>query len=133
MFIPKWQDIHKTFWTIWRYSTKMFEYFHIVYYSCTLKALPCKSWFYFFFFVFCHAKISPSFRMHASCINCSLIFFKCFSFFKFIMPSKNSDMNNSIRTIFIKIIIIIKTNFIKIYSKNMSLESNKCDFIKSVL
>ena len=42
-------------------------------------------------------------------------------------------MNNSIRIFFIKIIIIIKINFIKIYSKNMSLISNKCDFIKILI
>ena len=45
-----------------------------------------------------------------------LSFFKCFLFFKFNMPSQNPDMNNSIRIIFIK--IIIKINIIKIYIKN---------------
>ena len=39
-------------------------------------------------------------------------------------------MNYSIRNNYIKIIIIIKNNFINIYSKNMSLISSKCDFIK---
>ena len=34
---------------------------------------------------------------HAIGINSSLIFFKCFVFFKFNMPSQKSDKNNSIR------------------------------------
>ena len=36
-----------------------------------------------------------------------LSFIKCFAFFKFNMSSQKSDMNNSIRTIYIKFIIII--------------------------
>ena len=47
-----------------------------------------------------------------------------------VQTKPNSGMNDSIRIMFIKIIIIIKINFIEIYSKNMSLISNKCDFIK---
>ena len=45
-----------------------------------------------------------------------LILFKFFVFFKFNMPSQNSDKNNYIRFTFIK--IIIKINIIKTYIKN---------------
>ena len=45
-----------------------------------------------------------------------LHFFKCFEFFKITMLNHKSDKNNSIRIIFIKIIIKIK--IIKIYTKN---------------
>ena len=44
--------------------------------------------------------------------------FKCFVFFKFTMPSQKSDKNNSIKIIFIK--IVVKFNIIKIYTKGRS-------------
>ena len=45
---------------------------------------------------------------HTIAINSSFIFFKCSEFFKFTTPSPKSEMNNSIRIILIKAIIIIK-------------------------
>ena len=55
---------------------------------------------------------------HTAGINYLLIsFFKCFTLFKSIASSHNSDMNNSLRNIFIKM-KIIKINIIKIYTKN---------------
>ena len=68
-------------------------------------------------------------------INSSFIFFfkcKCFAFFKFTLPSQKSDIN-SVRIIFIKIIIIIKINFIKIYSKNMLSLAINVTLLKSSL
>ena len=103
---------------------KIFWYSNIVYYWCALKALLCKNWFYFFFLIFCHPKVPPYFR------TTRLSFFKCFAFPKFTSLSQKSDMNYSIRVIFVKVIIMIQINFIKIYSNNISLISNKCDLIK---
>ena len=40
------------------------------------------------------------------------------------------DINNSIRIIFIKIMVIFKVNFIKIYNKNTIFISKKCDLTK---
>ena len=69
---------------------------------------------------------------HAIGIN-SFFFFKCFAFFKFTTSSQTSELNNSISIIIIKIIIFIKVNFIKIYIKNMSFISIKCDFIINLI
>ena len=69
-------------------------------------------------------------RCHTTGINFLLIFFKCFAFFKFTTSSQKSHMNNSIRFILIKCIIIRKINFITICSKNTHLISKKCDVIK---
>ena len=60
-----------------------------------------------------------------------LSFFKGFLFFKFNMPSQNPDMNNSIRIIFIK--IIIKINIIKIYIKNAHLITKNTILRESLL
>ena len=60
----------------------------------------------------------------------AISFFTCFGLFKFAMPSQNFGMNNNFRIIFLKIIIIIKVNFIKIYTKNTHIIGNKCDFTK---
>ena len=88
-----------------------------------------KNWFYFFFLIFLHAKLPPSFRMPRYWYQFfTYLFFKCFEFLKFTTPNQKSDMNNSIRIIFIK--IITKINFFNIYSKGMSLISNKYAFIK---
>ena len=48
--------------------------------------------------------------------------------FKFIMPSHKSGINNGFKIIFLKLIIVIKVCFIKIYSKNTHFISGKCDF-----
>ena len=53
-----------------------------------------------------------------------LSFFKCFVFFKFNVSSQKSDKNNSMRIIFIKIIINI--NIIKIYTKSTHFITTKC-------
>ena len=45
-------------------------------------------------------------------------------FFKFTMPSQESDMNNSLRVIFI-IISIIKVNIVTIYNKNTHFVTRK--------
>ena len=58
-----------------------------------------------------------------------LYFFKCFTFFKFIVPSQRSDMNNSFKIIFMKI-SIIKVNIIKIYTKNTHFITWKCDITR---
>ena len=82
-------------------------------------------------FLFSHLLICKNFTIFYDVTPLALIihlyFSKCFAPFKFASPSQNSDMNNRIRIIFTK--IIIKINFFKIYSKNMFLISNKCDFI----
>ena len=53
-------------------------------------------------------------RCHTIGIDTSFnIFFKFFAFFKLNMISQKSDKNNTIRIIFIE--IIIKVNVIKIY------------------
>ena len=53
-------------------------------------------------------------RCHTTGIDTSFnIFFKFFAFFKLNMISQKSDKNNTIRIIFIE--IIIKVNVIKIY------------------
>ena len=85
----------------------------------------CKSWFYFFFSHLLSFKNVTIFKdtMLPALILLSP-FFKCFAFFRFPVPSQKLDMNNRIRIIFIKIIIIEKINVIKIFSKNMSLTSN---------
>ena len=53
-------------------------------------------------------------------INYLLTFCKCFTFFKFNLPSKKLDMNNNIRIIFL-IISTITINIIMIYTKNITL------------
>ena len=65
---------------------------------------------------------------HATDNNFSL-FFKFFALFKFNMPSQKSDMNNSVRIIFI-IISIFKVNIIKIYIKNTHSIINRCDITR---
>ena len=61
-------------------------------------------------------------------ISSHIFFLKCFAFLKFNMPRQKSDMNNSIRIIFIK--IIIKINIIKIYIKNTHFFTRKYDIIR---
>ena len=72
---------------------------------------------------------------HTTGINSSFIFFEFLAFIKFSMPSQKSDMNNSIRIIFIKI-FIAKVNAIKIYLKNTHFITIKYNinkiFIKTV-
>ena len=107
------------------FCPKMFQHFHIVYYRCTLLQSLCKN--RFFFFLFSSADMQKFHHVlgcHNIGINSLLIFFKFFAFFKFNMPSQKSDKNNSIRIIFIK--IIIKINIIKIYIKiPISLQLNR--------
>ena len=107
----------------------MSRYSHIVYYWRAFKAFLIlrRRWIYFFVLFFWHAKI-PSPFITPRCSH--YFFFKCFAFFKFLTPSQKSDMNNSIRIIFIKIFIFIRINLIKIYNQNMELISNKRDFTK---
>ena len=59
-----------------------------------------------------------------------LPFSKVLCIFESHYAKQKSEICNSIRIIFKKIIVIIKINFIKFFSKNMSLISNKCNFIK---
>ena len=107
---------------------KMFQYPHIVYYRRTLLQPLSKNRFYFFFLIFWHAKIHHLLGCHAIVINSSLIFFKGFPFFKFNIPKKKSDKDNSFRIIFIK--IIIKINIIKIYVKNTLFIARKYDITR---
>ena len=90
----------------------------------TLKALRSKNWFYFFFL---------SSYMQKLYITLSVLilyyFFKCISFFKFNMPNQKSNKNNSIRIIFIK--IIIKINITKICIKNTHFITRKYDIIRT--
>ena len=53
----------------------------------TLKVRPKKNRFNLFFPIFWHAKIHHLLGCRAIGINSSLIFLKCFTFFKFNMPS----------------------------------------------
>ena len=69
------------------------------------------------------------FGCHATGINSSINFFKCFTFFKFNMPKQKSDMINSIRIISINI-IIAKVNAIKIYIKNTNFIEIKYNITK---
>ena len=93
-----------------KYHTQIFQYPHIIYDWHTLLQPLSKNRLYFFFLIFWHAKIPPSVLL---VLILHAYFFKCFMFFKFIMPSQKSDANDSIRIIFIK--IIIKINIIMIY------------------
>ena len=93
---------------------------------------PVKLGFISFFFFFLSSDMHQSHHLigcHATGINSSY-FFKCFALFKLIMSSRKFDMNSSIRIIFIKIIIIIKVNFTKIYAENSQFISKKIDFTK---
>ena len=56
------RKIHKSFWSMSSLWAKMSWYFHVSYYWCALKVLLSKSWLYFFFLIFWHTKIPPSFR-----------------------------------------------------------------------
>ena len=69
------------------------------------------------FLIFWHTPSPPSVGMSRCRHLFAYIFSKWFAFSKFSMPSQKYDMNNGIRIIFIKI-IIIKINAIKIYIKN---------------
>ena len=59
------------------FMRQMFQY-----YWCTLKALLCKNWFYFFFLISHHSKIPPCFRITPS--------LKVFCLFKFTTLSQKS-------------------------------------------
>ena len=93
----------------------------------TLKAFLSKNWLYFFFLIFWYARIPPCFRI-PHCWHYFFTFLKCFAFFKFNMSSQKSDKNNSIRVIFMK--IIIKINIIKIYINNTHLITRKFDITR---
>ena len=56
--------------------------------------------------------------------------FNCISWLKITAPSESSDIINSIRIIFIKVILMIKIGFITSGSNNMPLVGNECGFIK---
>ena len=56
--------------------------------------------------------------------------FNCISWLKITAPSESSDIINSIRIIFIKVILMIKIGFITTGSNNMPLGGNECGFIK---
>ena len=66
---------------------------------------------------------------HTTDINSSVILFKCFAFFKLNMPSQKSDMNDSIRIIFI-LISNVNHNIIKIYIKNTHYVTNKYNIFR---
>ena len=117
------------------FCPKMFQYLHIVYcilpyivysilytidahfFSPTLKTGSIS-----FFSSSYMQEFHLLWGCHAIGINSSLIlFFAFFAFFKFNMPSQKSDMNRSIRIIFIKI---------KIYVKNTHFVTRKCDIAR---
>ena len=54
--------------------------------------------------------------------------FNCFTFFKFEIPRQKSDKTNSIRIIFVK--VIIKIVIIKIYTKKTHFITTICDISK---
>ena len=85
----------------------------------TLKALLRRNRFYFFFF-FC---LLLPYKIPTIFWDATLI-----KFFDFAMPIQKSDKNNSIRIIFIK--IIIKISIIKIYTKNTHFITTKFDITK---
>ena len=83
----------------------------------TLKALLRKNWFYFFLSSSDIAQFQHLLGCLTMDINSSLItFLNPLCFFKFTLPSQKPDNTNSIRIIFIK--IVIKINTFKIYLKN---------------
>ena len=94
--VPKCLDIHKGFWNIT--SGKMSQYSQIVY---TLNTLLSKSRLSFFFIIFWHAKIPPSFRMPRYW-HFHLSFFKRFTFSEFYMPNQKSE------SMFDKIAVLIR-------------------------
>ena len=100
----------------------------------TLKAFLSKNRFHFFFLIFCHAKIRPSFRMPSYWhLFFTYRFFKCLAFSKVTTPSQKSDKNNSIRIIIVIIVLfnsIIKINIIKIYNKNTHFITTKCNITR---
>ena len=88
-----------------------------------------ENWFFFFYSSFDLQKFHHLLRCHVFLINYWLIFLrKGLAFFKFNIRSQNSGMNNSIRTMFIK--IIIKINIIKIYIKNTHFITRKHDITR---
>ena len=99
------------------------NYVKITWYSRRLLNLN-KNRFYFFFF-FSSSDKQKFYHVvgcHAIGMNSSLIF-KCFVFFKFNIPGQKCDSNNSIRVMFI--IVIININIIKIILRiPISLQEN---------
>ena len=94
---------------------KMFQYLHIEYYRRTFLKLFSKNWFCFLFHLLTSTNATILWDAMLLALFLHLHLFKCFAFFKFVMSGEKSDKNNSIRIIFIK--IIIKINITKIYIK----------------
>ena len=94
--VAKRLNIHKDFLNIWclhaKFSVPKCSCTSISYTMPALKALLRKNWFYFYFLIFWEVRFPPSFWMpryrHQFFIE---LFFKCFTFFKFTMPSQNCD------------------------------------------
>ena len=104
----------------------MYKYPLIIHYRHTLLQLFNNHWIYFFFLIFLTCT-NPTIHWDATpqALILHLYFFKCFVFFKFNVPNQKSDMINSTRIIFVK--IIIKINIIRIYIKNTHFISVKCN------
>ena len=119
-------------------SEKKINYSHrcLNYINCqnavirTLLQLLNKHWIYFFFSSSHTQKIYHLLGCLAIGINSSFnSFFKNFAFFKFNMPSQNSNKNDSIRNMF-RLISIVKFNVIKIYIKNAHSITKKSDITR---
>ena len=83
-------------------------------------------------FLFSHllAKTNPAILLDAALqvLVLAYIFFKCFDFFKFVMPRQN--FCPIVWGHLPKVIIMIKVSFIKIYTKNTHFICKKCGFTK---
>ena len=70
---------------------------------------------------------------YALCINSWLISFYVLCIFQIYYPSQKSDINCNLRIIFIKIFIIVKVSFIKIYTKKTHFIRKNVTLLKSSL
>ena len=125
-FCGKMRKFHFKLCQVFAYNFQWQNIWILLYHWCVLKVLLCRNWLYFFFHLLTCIHLLGC---HAIGIISLLFFLKSFALFK-VTPRQMSNISNTIRIIFIKIIILIKFNSIKIYSKNMYLKTNKYNFIK---
>ena len=131
-FDPKISDgIHKDFWPKSSLSGKMYRHFYIVCYHA-LKALVSKNWFYFFSFsLSCNMEkfhhISGS---DATYTKYLLIFFYVLCVFQSYYDKPKVWHELYYMDHLHQFFFILKINFIMLYSKNVSLISNRWHFIK---
>ena len=121
--------IYKYFWIVQSFQNA--SMLSVIYYWRASKAFSVRVGCNYFFSCCEKHQLHHLLRCHATGFNFSFIFtFKNIAFFLLVMPRQKSGMNNTIRIIFIKSIIVIKVSFIVIHSKDTQLISIKFDFTK---